>query len=71
MSESAVYEELANVVRNYPVFAGDTLSHETANECGRRGWAKRNHNGDWIPTPEGRLAYWHSLDACVNRKAIQ
>lgn len=46
-------EELLNVIHNSPVFAGDTISHKTANECGVRGWIKRDENGDWVPTVKG------------------
>ena len=51
--ESSVLEELHNIVLNYPLFAGNTLSHATANECVRRKWAKRDSNGDFLPTLEG------------------
>lgn len=53
MSESHVYEELANIVTHARVFAGDTISHATATECVRRGWAKRDVEGDFMPTLEG------------------
>lgn len=46
-------EELRNVVRNYPLFPGDTISHETARRCAAAGWIVRNFGGDWIPTAEG------------------
>lgn len=52
-----LYEELTNIVRNYPVFTGDTISHDSAHACGERGWAVRNHNGDWVPTQAGRDAF--------------
>lgn len=51
-----VVEELENVVRNYPVFLGDTISHETARRAAERGWIVRNADGDWIPTRKGILA---------------
>lgn len=49
MNENNVVEELRNIWANYPVFPGDTLSHATANECVKRGWVKRNGEGDFIP----------------------
>lgn len=52
-AEKSILEELESIVANHPVHAGETLSHATANACGRRGWAKRNDNGDWIPTEAG------------------
>lgn len=48
-----VNDELKNIAKNQPVFAGDTLSHKTAGECGSRGWAKRDENGKWILTEAG------------------
>ena len=48
--EKHVLEEARNIARNAPVFPGDTLSHSTAYECMRRGWATRDDNGDFIPT---------------------
>ena len=53
MEDRHVLEELANVVSNYPLFAGDTISHPRAAECERRGWIKRDKGGDWIPTARG------------------
>ena len=50
-------EELANIVENYPLFPGDTISHPTADECGRRGWAVRQADGNWIPTALGLRVY--------------
>lgn len=51
-------EELANVAENYPLFAGDTISHATAAECARRGWIVRDAGGDWIPTAEGLRVHY-------------
>ena len=48
--EKNVREEARNIALNQPLFPGDTISHRTAKECARRGWAKRNENGDWIAT---------------------
>ncbi len=53
MRERDALEELNNIVRNYPVFAGHTISHQGARACQGRGWIERNRNGDWIPTAEG------------------
>lgn len=52
-SGKAVLEELRNIVLNYPLFAGNTLSHATANECVDLGWAERNQSGDFLPTAAG------------------
>lgn len=52
MREFHVREELRNICEKYPVFSGKTISHATADECGRRGWAVRA-GGDWIPTALG------------------
>lgn len=57
MLERHYLEELANVVENYPLFAGDTISHETAQVCGKRGWIVRQSDGNWIPTAEGLHVY--------------
>lgn len=46
-------EELDNIRRNQPVWPGDTISHRGAVDCVRRGWAKRNENGDFVLTDEG------------------
>ena len=48
-----LHEELRNVVENYPLFPGDTVSHRTAKACARLGWIKRQGNGYWIPTALG------------------
>lgn len=46
-------EELRNICLNYPLFAGKTISHATANDCVRRGWAERNRRGELLPTAAG------------------
>ena len=53
MTEENVLRELHNIVTNAPLFAGDTISHRTANECVRRGWARRNENQRFVPTHRG------------------
>ena len=55
MGEKHVREELRNIVKNAPVWPGNTISHATANECVRRGWAARNMDGDFVPTPLGEF----------------
>jgi hypothetical protein len=50
LGEKNVRAEAMNIARNHPVFPGDTISHRTAAEVERRGWAKRNDDGDWVPT---------------------
>lgn len=41
-------EEYRNIMKNQPVFPGDTISHSSAYELERRGLIKRNEKGDWI-----------------------
>ena len=43
-----VIEELYNIAINQPVFHGNTISHQTANELCELGYIKRDENGDWI-----------------------
>lgn len=55
ISIDAVFAELANIIGNGPVWPGDTLSHRTANECVRRGWAKRDSSGQFESTASGEM----------------
>lgn len=48
-----VREQIIAIVRGAPLWPGDTISHAAANECGRRGWARRDEDGCWVPTPLG------------------
>ncbi len=48
--EISVLEEARNIAINAPVFAGDTISHKTADQCAELGWAKRDNSNDWVPT---------------------
>ena len=57
MSESHVFDQLACVVIGYPLWPGDTISHQLADECCRRGWIVRDQSGCWIPTAAGIVAY--------------
>lgn len=59
MKEQHFYEELRNIVRNTPVFAGDTLSHETVKVCCNRDWAYQK-DGDYKPTLKGLFTYLNS-----------
>lgn len=43
-------EEARNIALNAPVFPGNTISHKTAYQCEEMGWAKRDENGNWVPT---------------------
>lgn len=52
-----VRDELVNVVERYPVWPGDTISHETARMCSDLGWIVRQADGCWIPTWKGLIAY--------------
>lgn len=54
-------DELQNVMRNYPVFAGDTISHHTARSLRDRGLIKRDRNGEWVPCWEA-IRGWKSKD---------
>lgn len=53
LSEGHVYEELFNIIQNKPLWPGCTISHRTAEQCEHRGWAERDANGRWVPTPAG------------------
>ena len=55
MTEANISEELLNIVHHAPLWPGDTISHSTAAECVRRGLARRNRNGNFVPTFKGRL----------------
>lgn len=44
--------ELANIMRNAPVFAGDTISHHTAKSLSEKGLVQRDKNGEWVPNWE-------------------
>lgn len=55
MEIDAVFRELGNIIANGPVWPGDTLSHATANECVRRGWAERDCNGSFVSTASGEM----------------
>lgn len=59
MLERHYLEEMRNIAQNAPVFAGDTISHDTANECVRREWAERDENGDLVPTRLGMYINEH------------
>ena len=63
--EAHVYEELSNIVKHQPLPPGDTISHRTANECIRRGWAAREENGNIVATKSGKLALeaWFEVGA--------
>lgn len=56
MLERHYREELRNIVERYPVFPGDTVSHEGAKVCAERGWIVRQSDGSWIPTAKGLKA---------------
>ncbi len=53
MSERGVLEEMGNIRKNHPLWPGDTISHQMANECVRRGWARRDGDQQFVPTPLG------------------
>ena len=51
-------DQLGCVYRTQPTFPGDTLSHQAANECRKRYWITRDHDGNWVTTKLGNLIYW-------------
>ena len=53
VQERHMLEELRNVVKNYPLFPGSTISHNTAKACAKMGWIVRQKDGNWIPTRAG------------------
>jgi hypothetical protein len=46
-------DELRNVYLNHPVFAGDTVSHNTANALYLMGLTRQTCRG-WVPTTLGQ-----------------
>ena len=58
MIERHLIEELGNISIGGSLFPGNTISHETANECVRRGWAKRDPDGNFVLTREGKQTLW-------------
>ena len=57
ITKKHLMEELGNIVKNAPVFPGDTISHQTANALGSSGFAQRNSEQDWVPTEDGQK-FW-------------
>jgi hypothetical protein len=57
VSGDEAMEQLRCVVRHYPLWPGDTLSHKLAKACTQAGWIVRDADGNWIPTKYGLLAY--------------
>jgi hypothetical protein len=58
MTKSEIqWDELRNVVQNYPVWPGNTVSHASARELAEQGLIVRNSKGDWIPTAKGLRRY--------------
>lgn len=51
--EEYVQAELVNIVKNAPLWPGDTISHEASYECVRRGLARRNRDSNFVPTLKG------------------
>jgi hypothetical protein len=60
MEERHIWEEMVNIARNQPLFAGDTISHATANECVRRGWAARDEQARFILCIHGGIVEYVS-----------
>jgi hypothetical protein len=71
MQEKNIMEELEIIVNNQPVFPGDTISHETAEECVNRKWAARNWDGDFVATAEGeRVLIQHGGGITIGSQLI-
>lgn len=51
------YDELRNVYKNEPVFAGNTISHFGAKVLTNFGLLKRNQSNEHILTIKGRFVY--------------
>lgn len=52
-------QELRNVMTNWPVFAGDTISHATAKSLNLKGLIYRDKNGEWRPNWDG-IKNWNT-----------
>jgi hypothetical protein len=61
--EKALVDELVNIVRNEPVFPGDTISHGTANKLVALGCAKRDKNSGFVTTDKSKPKLKQLLDA--------
>ena len=59
--------ELFNIYRQSPLWPGDTISHDTANNCVELGWAARNKDGYFTPTTEGTMVFNLLNNAGVER----
>lgn len=51
---SGLAEELFNLWKNQPVWAGDTIMGSTIRELVSQGLATRDKNGDYILTDKGK-----------------
>jgi len=54
MQAHHVTEELRNIALHSPLWPGDTISHATARECVRLGWATMDSDGNYCITEEGK-----------------
>ena len=52
VKDKLAMEEARNIATGAPLWPGDTLSHATAQDCYKRGWAIRDADGNWVPTIE-------------------
>lgn len=57
MTERMIFEELRNIILNEPLWPGDTISHQGANECVKRNYAARDKDGYFISTMYGKRIY--------------
>lgn len=53
IEERHYFNELDNIVSNYPLDSVDVISCETVFVCSKRKWVSRNVNGKWVPTTVG------------------
>jgi hypothetical protein len=59
LTHDNLMEELGNVVKNQPLWPGDTVSHAGAYELQRLGLIRRCGEGNdyWCPTQQGLQCY--------------
>lgn len=49
--------ELVNLIKNQPVFAGNTISHQSMRDLVDAGIATTNEDGDYISTDRGNWVW--------------
>jgi hypothetical protein len=72
IQEKHVIEELSNMAQSTgPLRPGDTISHETANECVRRGYATRGNDGFSLTVKGGAYLNSPSVQAVQAPKYLE